>query len=675
MAGQDRTRAYCAVLALLVRTAGAAAAPSLSFYTEGNPERIQADPLLYRANLASQYATADLGRGALPEADTVALAQAVIPGAEGSSSEPGITVACTSGSVYHLIIAFQVHENSTVLEGLQGGEQQALPWLEAATGLNGISAAAPVAEVINGLDADLRRTCDGALAGGIVSIASATAEGDSAEAVSTSILTSFGETFGGANEPPYNILVTGAGSAGSLAIVVAAWAAVNYPFAHILLQTFGAEWPSSSGRFNWTVSQFVDQYYFWPDDEQLEGFGDSQRLADTNFDEVMAVLGDEASTDGIDVGELASDMRGVMQYATTVHIKAADGTDLTFRNSASDDAALSDNDKDELSTMEMPDWSNSTYEQQLQDTAEAYMSSLSECPLGLCKSRLPLLLAGGIYSVGGESSPITEIFPSDSRQLEGENSADAVIGWDAENRVAFIVAEGTQGVQDAMIDVRFLQRDYPLPKAYAKLFDKPEVAAGFREQFLELTSDASDENSVEVQLKAMMGEATPRLIIVTGHSLGAALATLLAPWSSSVWPKATVLTVTSGSPKLGDAEFKNYYRQTVGRQWRYVQEHDVVPTQPPLDYVKHIENGLWIRTDGRVIAGDRPPLDVGELSVENHNSYLYSIIPSEAANITIPGWVLQLDNEEASWESGTVEGAGLHLLLLAAVAAVLCYAL
>lgn len=49
----------------------------------------------------------------------------------------------------------------------------------------------------------------------------------------------------------------------------------------------------------------------------------------------------------------------------------------------------------------------------------------------------------------------------------------------------------------------------------------------------------------------------PTKVICTGHSLGAALATLCGVWSSLQWLDADVRVVTFGSPAVGNQEFAN----------------------------------------------------------------------------------------------------------------------
>ena len=53
-----------------------------------------------------------------------------------------------------------------------------------------------------------------------------------------------------------------------------------------------------------------------------------------------------------------------------------------------------------------------------------------------------------------------------------------------------------------------------------------------------------------------------RLASPAGHSLGAAVATLLAPWAALQWPSADVRCVTFGSPRVGNQAFTNVSSQS-----------------------------------------------------------------------------------------------------------------
>ncbi|KAF7009949.1 hypothetical protein CFC21_024431 [Triticum aestivum] len=95
-------------------------------------------------------------------------------------------------------------------------------------------------------------------------------------------------------------------------------------------------------------------------------------------------------------------------------------------------------------------------------------------------------------------------------------------------------------------------------------------------------------------------ETIPRWhIYVTGHSLGGALATLLAlELSSSQMAKNGVIFVTVynfGSPRVGNRRFADVYNAKVKDSWRVVNHRDIIPTVPRLMGYCHVETPVYLK--------------------------------------------------------------------------------
>lgn len=82
----------------------------------------------------------------------------------------------------------------------------------------------------------------------------------------------------------------------------------------------------------------------------------------------------------------------------------------------------------------------------------------------------------------------------------------------------------------------------------------------------------------------------PWTIYITGHSLGGALATLLArdvvrlPWARE--GRVEVVMYNFGSPRVGNRAFAEEYNRTVGTSWRVCNHRDIIPTVRNLDSVE-----------------------------------------------------------------------------------------
>jgi hypothetical protein len=84
-----------------------------------------------------------------------------------------------------------------------------------------------------------------------------------------------------------------------------------------------------------------------------------------------------------------------------------------------------------------------------------------------------------------------------------------------------------------------------------------------------------------------------RPTVVSGHSLGSALATLFVLENSVKGKFDVTLLTTLASPKVGNKEFKHVFDALPLTSWRIVNIHDVVPKLPPtipfiLDY-EHVD--------------------------------------------------------------------------------------
>ncbi|XP_022875044.1 uncharacterized protein LOC111393637 isoform X3 [Olea europaea var. sylvestris] len=87
-------------------------------------------------------------------------------------------------------------------------------------------------------------------------------------------------------------------------------------------------------------------------------------------------------------------------------------------------------------------------------------------------------------------------------------------------------------------------------------------------------------------------------ICVTGHSLGGALATLLAlELSSSQLAKQGAISVTMynfGSPRVGNRRFAEVYNEKVKDSWRVVNHRDIIPTVPHLMGYCHVAQPVYL---------------------------------------------------------------------------------
>ena len=120
-------------------------------------------------------------------------------------------------------------------------------------------------------------------------------------------------------------------------------------------------------------------------------------------------------------------------------------------------------------------------------------------------------------------------------------------------------------------------------------------------------------------------------LYVTGHSLGAALATLCASdmVSNYGFEGKTVLT-NYGSPRVGDTAYYSWVKTILPMADRVVNQADIVPHLPPEDFnFHHIATEMWINPVGVITqcngSGEDPncsdSVPVYDFSIADHLDY------------------------------------------------------
>jgi hypothetical protein len=147
-------------------------------------------------------------------------------------------------------------------------------------------------------------------------------------------------------------------------------------------------------------------------------------------------------------------------------------------------------------------------------------------------------------------------------------------------------ADGRRDFRDVFADVRtdarFKLTDFPLGG---------QVHGGFSSAVEKIWNDAGLADFVE--------SLPSRTIWFTGHSLGAALATLAA-----VKSRRLDGLYTFGSPRVGDSAFAEAFTRLLSNKgvehFRFVNNRDVVATIPPRGFYKHVGTLKHFDAHGRI---------------------------------------------------------------------------
>jgi hypothetical protein len=126
------------------------------------------------------------------------------------------------------------------------------------------------------------------------------------------------------------------------------------------------------------------------------------------------------------------------------------------------------------------------------------------------------------------------------------------------------------------------------------------VHRGFAQNTAAVWND-SDQNGLKDYLSQVLGSGK-RTLWITGHSLGAALATLAAERAVREGGFSVNGVYTFGSPFTGDASFKEHYgaQNLQSRTYRFVNSLDVVRSLPPDDEYRHVGQLKFIDASGHV---------------------------------------------------------------------------
>lgn len=143
-----------------------------------------------------------------------------------------------------------------------------------------------------------------------------------------------------------------------------------------------------------------------------------------------------------------------------------------------------------------------------------------------------------------------------------------------------IALRGTSDILDWLEDLKFLQTPFPNVPAAGNTED------GFTAMYLSFSLSPAGGGPFLKQLATLNFD--PKVTFtVTGHSLGAALATLLALDLAANTDQQVVL-YTHASPRVGDLAFMHLFNNIVPRAYRIHNRLDVVTKTPPPLFYFHV---------------------------------------------------------------------------------------
>lgn len=195
------------------------------------------------------------------------------------------------------------------------------------------------------------------------------------------------------------------------------------------------------------------------------------------------------------------------------------------------------------------------------------------------------------------------------------------VGHNPDNRTIVVSFRGTENesLKNWITDLYF-----PLKEVYNAsnpTMEPIEVHSGFYGAYKRLSSAVR--SAVQVELSKNPSYS----VLLTGHSLGAALSTLCALDLVEQKIAANVSVINFGNPRVGNDGFADYFNTRIPNAIRVVNNRDIVPALPPrLFGFMHEGTEVWEhRNRYKVCDGGEDPTcsdSVVSFSPKDHVNYM-----------------------------------------------------
>jgi len=174
-----------------------------------------------------------------------------------------------------------------------------------------------------------------------------------------------------------------------------------------------------------------------------------------------------------------------------------------------------------------------------------------------------------------------------------ENKKSDTQGFVAtKGKTIYVVWRGSESKKD-------FQNDASIDKV-PFINEGEKVHIGFKSAWESVLEDTY--NAIDNALENLQEEATN--IVVTGHSLGGAIATLYAYSIKKHYPNYNVSSTTIGSPRVGNKIFKENYDNSSIDTLRIVHNNDLVTHTPYIKFY-HVNYQLRLDNNGNELKRDK----------------------------------------------------------------------
>lgn len=165
-----------------------------------------------------------------------------------------------------------------------------------------------------------------------------------------------------------------------------------------------------------------------------------------------------------------------------------------------------------------------------------------------------------------------------------DHSTRGYIGYNEGQQAIYVSFRGSEDINNWITNLDAIKTDYPLCSGC-------EVHKGF------YTAEQAVFGEVLAQVQSLLSKYPGYTVFVTGHSLGAALATLTANDLTQSGIKIRLFNY--GSPRIGNDEFAEFTSSFLTDRNRVTHHKDMVVHTPPHETFTHI-SGEYYESDDTV---------------------------------------------------------------------------
>lgn len=260
---------------------------------------------------------------------------------------------------------------------------------------------------------------------------------------------------------------------------------------------------------------------------------------------------------------------------------------------------------------------------------------------------------------------LTEGFEVIELIIDVKNCLEAYVGFASDMNAVVVAFRGTQenSIQNWIEDLFWKQLDFDYPG-----MTEAKVHSGFYSAYHNTTLRDGVINGIQKTREAY-GNIP---IMVTGHSMGGAMASFCALDLIVNYGLKDVTLLTFGQPRIGNAVFASHFKKYLPNAIRVTNAHDIVPHLPPYyqyfpqKTYHHFPREVWVHNiglDSLVYPIEQICDDSGEdptcsrsvsgNSVQDHIHYLGISMHSESRG----SCRIVTDGNMLRYKVGTVDGA------------------